>query len=112
MIAPRNAKKYAGLLLAFIFSCLLLTYQGCKKKRAEMGQVLYKHTHNPALKGANMDEFAAVFKRVLARNRDKMSNPDLVIKYYEENDYEPVFVMDHLWNGDLSTVISYYKKAK
>jgi len=111
MIAPRNAKKCAGLILAFVLGCLLLTYQGCKNKRAEMGKVLYKHTHNPALKDANMDEFAVVFKRVLAENRDKMSNPDLVINYYDQNDYEPVFVMDHLWNGDLATIISYYKRA-
>lgn len=111
MIAQHNAKKLTAFLLAFVFGCLLLTYQGCKKKRAEMGQVLYKHTHNPAFKDASLEEFAAVFKRVLAENRDNMSNPGLVIKYYDENDYEPVFVMDHLWNGDLSTMISYYKRA-
>jgi len=111
MIAFRHAKNCADFVLAFIFGCLMLTYQGCKKKRDEMGQVLYKHTHNPALKDATLEEFATVFKRVLAENRDNMSNPDLVIKYYDENDYEPVFVMDHLWNGDLSTMISYYKRA-
>ncbi|MGZ3945656.1 MAG: hypothetical protein ACXVJB_11995 [Mucilaginibacter sp.] len=69
---------------------MLLTYPGCKKRRDEMGQILFKHTHNPALKDASLEEFAIVFKRVLAKNREKMSNPDLVIKYYDENDYEPV----------------------
>jgi L,D-transpeptidase YcbB len=111
MIALLNAKKCAGLLLAFIFGCLLLTYQGCKKKRDEMGQILYKHTHNPVLKDASQEDFAMVFKRVLAQNRNSLSNPDLIMKYYHENDYEPVFVMNHLWNGDLRTMISYYKRA-
>ena len=62
MTAFRHAKNCAGFVLAFIFGCLMLTYQGCKKKRDEMGQVLYKHTHNPALKDATLEEFATVFK--------------------------------------------------
>jgi len=111
MIARPDAKKLTAFILAFILGCLMLTYEGCKKKRAEMGKILYKRTHNSAFKDADPDEFAVVFKHVLVQNRDNMTNPDLIIKYYDEHDYEPVFVMDHLWNGDINTMTRYFDKA-
>ncbi|MBS1533066.1 MAG: L,D-transpeptidase family protein [Bacteroidetes bacterium] len=89
----------------------MLAWQGCKKKRSDMGKILYKHTHNPIFKDADLDEFAVVFKKVLVQNRDNMSNPDLVTKYYAGHDYEPVFVMNHLWNGDIKTMLAYFDKA-
>jgi L,D-transpeptidase YcbB len=106
-----NAKQYTCLALALLLSCLLLTLPGCKKKRTEMGKVFYKHTHNPVYKDLDEDEFTVVFKKVLAQNRDNMANPDFIINYYDQNDYEPVFVMDHLWNGDIDAMLGYFKKA-
>lgn len=106
-----NVKKYTCLTLTFVLCCLLITFQSCKKRRSEMGRILYKQTHNSVFKNADQDEFAVVFKKVLAENRDKMSNPDFIISYYEDHDYEPVFVMNHLWNGDLKTEAGYYRKA-
>jgi murein L,D-transpeptidase YcbB/YkuD len=111
MIAQHNAGRITAFLLIFILGCLMFTYQGCKKRRSEMGKILYKRTHNSAFKNADPDEFAVVFKRVLNQNRDNMSNPDIIIKYYDEHGYEPVFVMDHLWNGDIKTMTGYFDKA-
>ena len=105
-----SAKKVLHLF-ALLFFCLIITFPGCKKKRSEMGTILYKRTHNPIFRDANGDDFAVVFKRVLQANRDKLANPDFISNYYDQHDYEPVFVMDHLWNGDISTMIGYYGKA-
>ncbi|MFI5162662.1 MAG: L,D-transpeptidase family protein [Sphingobacteriales bacterium] len=104
-----RAKKYCCLALAFLF-CFFI-FQGCKKKRSEMGKVFYKHTHNSVYKDLDEDDFAVVFKKVLAANRGNMTNPDFITNYYDQNDYEPVFVMDHLLNGDLDTMLAYFKKA-
>src|SRR5579872_2081445 len=104
-----DCKKCSYIALAFLF-CFFI-FQGCKKKRSEMGKVFFKHTHNPVYKDLDADDFTVVFKKVLAENRDKVSNPDFIINYYDQNDYEPVFVMDHLWNGDLNTMLAYFKKA-
>lgn len=106
-----NVKKYTSLTLVFVLCCLLITFQSCKKHRSEMGNTLYKHTHNSVFKNADEDEFAAVFKKVLEANRDKMSNPDFIISYYEKHNYEPVFVLSHLWNSDLKVETDYYHKA-
>ena len=76
-----------------------------------MGKELYKQTHNPIFKDADEEEFAAVFKKVLEVNRKKITNPDFLIKYYDQDGYYPVFVMDHLWNGDIRTMIESYRKA-
>ena len=76
-----------------------------------MGKIFFKHTHNPVYKDLDGDDFTVVFKKVLAENRDNVSNPYFIINYYDQNDYEPVFVMDHLWNGDLNTMLAYFKKA-
>jgi murein L,D-transpeptidase YcbB/YkuD len=111
MILSSSAKKHNRLVLVFIFLSLVFIFEGCKKKRSEMGSVLFKHTHNPIFKDANEEAFAAVFKKVLAQNRDMMSNPDFISGYYGQNDYKPVFVLDHLWNGDLGLMTSYYEKA-
>ena len=111
MTTPGRSQKTLLFTLALLSGLLLLTYQSCKRKRSEMGQVLYKHTHNSVFKSVDPDEFAVVFKRVLATNRSKMSNPDFMSHYYAANGYEPVFVLYHLWDGDLETMLSYYKKA-
>jgi len=111
MTTPGRSPKTLLYTLALLSGCLMITINGCKKKRTEMGQTLYKHTHNPAFKDADPEEFAAVFKRVLAVNRAKMSNPDFMSHYYASNGYQPVFVMDHIWNGDVETMVAYYRKA-
>ncbi|HZX57426.1 MAG TPA: L,D-transpeptidase, partial [Mucilaginibacter sp.] len=102
-------KKFAYIALAFLF-CFSI-FQGCKKKRSEMGKVFFKHTHNPVYKDLDGDDFTVVFKKVLAGNKNNVSNPDFITNYYDQNDYEPVFLMNHLWNGDLNTMLAYFKKA-
>src|SRR6185312_6903628 len=106
-----NRKQSAFSVLVLLLLPLLLTIDGCKKKRSEMGQIMFKHTHNPVFKDVDPDEFTAVFEKLLKRNRENISNPDFVNKYYADNDYEPVFVLDHLSDGDISTMVRWFRKA-
>jgi murein L,D-transpeptidase YcbB/YkuD len=89
----------------------MLTFQGCKNKRSEMAGILYKRTHNIVFKDIDPDEFSAVFKKMLARKKLEIANPQLISSHYNKEDYEPVFVMDHLWNGDLKAMVDKYRKA-
>src|ERR1700676_4090226 len=111
MIIPDKTKRIASFVLVLIFCCLMLTFQGCKNKRSEMASILYKRTHNIVFKDIDPDEFSAVFKKILARKKLEIANPQLISSNYSKEDYEPVFVMDHLWNGDLKAMVDKYRKA-
>ncbi len=76
-----------------------------------MGNILYTKTKNKVFKDVTPEGFAEVFKKVLADEKSKLAYPNLISTYYDENDYDPIFVMDHLFNGDLKAAISYYGKA-
>jgi len=76
-----------------------------------MANILYKKTKNKVFKKLEPDAFADVFKNVLDSERSKLKNPDLIISYYDQNDYDPIFMMQHLQNDDFKTMISYYDKA-
>src|SRR5581483_6623739 len=82
-----------------------------KKRRSELGKILYKQSHNPVFKDVDDEEFALVFKKVLKVNRARISNPNVISAYYDGNGYDPVFITDHLWNGDLDTMLEYYRRA-
>jgi len=111
MIILNNAKRTPRFILVLILCCLTITLQNCKRKRSEMATILYKKTHNKIFKDIDPDEFAQYFKRTLRNERSKMANPQLVFDHYDQNDYEPVFVLDHLWNGDLQAMVEKYRKA-
>ncbi|MBS1525876.1 MAG: L,D-transpeptidase family protein [Bacteroidetes bacterium] len=111
MTTLRNAKKTVLAILALIFLLPVVFMQSCKKKRTEMGSILYKHTHNAVYKNADEKEFAAVFRKVLATNGEQMANPQIIRDYYKKTDYEPVLVLNHLWNGDISSMLKDYREA-
>src|ERR1700759_1974516 len=110
MIIFTNTKRNAGFVLVSIFFCLA-TLPGCKKKRPEMAAILFKRTHNKVFKDIKPDEFTAVFKRELTREREVMSNPQMIRAHYEENDYEPDFVLYQLWSGGIDAMLAKYQKA-
>ena len=76
-----------------------------------MGQVLFIKTKNKVFKDVTPEGFAEVFKKVLAADSSKMAYPKVLMAYYQQNDYDPIFVMDHLFNGDLKTSVIAYQNA-
>jgi murein L,D-transpeptidase YcbB/YkuD len=106
-----NIKK--KLLPVFISTlCILtLTIQSCKKSRSDMGAELYKKTKNKVFKDATPEGLTEVFKQVLTQDKAKMSNTNLISGFYEQNGYDPVYVMDHIFNGDVDITANYFEKA-
>jgi murein L,D-transpeptidase YcbB/YkuD len=107
----KSSKKFAFpvILLLFIASTFIL--QSCKKNRSDMGKVLYTKTKNKVFKDVTPEGFAEVFKKALANEKSKMAYPKVITAYYTQNNYDPVLLMDHLFNGDLKTSIEYYQLA-
>jgi len=97
--------------LLLLFIPLSLIYQGCKKSRSDMGKILFKKTKNKVFKNVTPEGFTPVFQKVLNEERSKLNNPSIITAYYEQHDYDPVFLMDHLPNDDLKLILSYYQKA-
>ena len=106
-----NAKRNNCFILVLILCCLVAIFQGCKKKRSEMSAILFKRTHNPVFKDLDQDEFTAYFKKELEKEKSKINNSQLIIDHYDQNDYEPDFVLYHLWDGGLQAMLSKYRKA-
>lgn len=97
--------------ILIIFSCILITLQSCKKKRPEMANRLYKETHNKIFKRITPEGFSEVFKNVIDSEKSKLAYPQLIANFYEQNDYDPQLIMDHLFNHDLSIAAAYFMKA-
>jgi murein L,D-transpeptidase YcbB/YkuD len=106
-----TVKKNAVPVFVIIISALILTFQSCKKKRSEMANMLFKKTHNKIYQDATPEDFSAVFKKVLADEKSKMTHADFIINYYKKNNYQPEFVMQHLFNNDLATADDYFMHA-
>ena len=106
-----SVKKIILPFTIFILAVSVLTFQSCKKKRSDLANVLYKKTKNKVFRDVTPDGFAEVFKNVLDSEKTKITHPEIIAAYYENNDYDPEFLMNHLFNNDLLTVVSYYDKA-
>jgi murein L,D-transpeptidase YcbB/YkuD len=74
-----------------------------------MGKTLYQKTKNKIFKDVTPDGFATVFQQVLADEKSQLTNPLLITTFYEQNDYDPIFVMDHIILKDLDA--SYFERA-
>jgi len=111
MIRLYPVKKITVTFLIFFLPALVLTFQSCKKKRSEMANVLFKKTHNKVFRDITPEGFAEVFKKEIAAARPKLQHADFIIDYYEKNNFKPVFIMDHLFNGDLAKADDYYMRA-
>jgi murein L,D-transpeptidase YcbB/YkuD len=104
-------KKTAVPVLILLILSILLTFQSCKKKRSEMANVLYKKTHNKVFRDVTPEGFSEVFEKMLKGERSKLIHADFILSYYDKTGYKPEFVMDHLFNGDLTTTTNYYMQA-
>jgi murein L,D-transpeptidase YcbB/YkuD len=98
-------------LLLILCAIVLLTVESCKKKRSDMANALYKITPNKAFKSITPEGFEPVFKKVLDDEKKNLNNPQQIAAFYEQNEYDPSFVMDHLGNGDLKAFGDYLQKA-
>jgi murein L,D-transpeptidase YcbB/YkuD len=106
-----SVKKIILPFLIFTLSVSVLTFQSCKKKRSPMANVLFKKTHNKIFKDFTSEDFSEVFKKVLDSEKAKVTHPGIITAYYEHNDYKPEFVIDHIFNNDLLTAVSYFQKT-
>ncbi|TWR25139.1 L,D-transpeptidase family protein [Mucilaginibacter pallidiroseus] len=106
-------KKTSKIAPAIIGLCLLaFGLQSCKKKsRSDMGQQLYKKTNNKIFKDATPEGLEVVFKEELAKKKGSLTNPKVIAAYYESTDYDPHFVMDNIFNGDVDLTANYFQKA-
>ncbi len=106
-VTTNKTSTLATLLLAFT---LLLTIQSCKKKHSEIADDLFKITQNKVFKDADPDAYAEVFKKELAAEKKELANEPVIEAYYQANDYQPVFTLNHLANGDLDAIPGYFEK--
>ena len=83
----------------------------CKKSHSDLGKVLFAETGNTVYKNIESDAFTAVFKKMLQEQQSGLSNPKLVASFYEKNGYEPVIILQHVKQGELKTLVSYFNRA-
>lgn len=94
------------MLLVVVFGL-----QSCKKSRSDLAKALYSETKNKVFKELIPDTFAVVLKKTLEEKRATLNNPKLITAYYEQNDYEPALVLQHLPKGQLKTMTDYLNKS-
>lgn len=76
-----------------------------------MGGALYKETKNKVFKDVTPEGFAEVFEKVLSDEKGKLTYGKTIANFYAQNEYDPIFVMDHIANGDLKDIVAHYKSA-
>jgi len=103
-------KKYTTLIL-IAFIALASVFQSCKKSRSDMGKILFQKTKNKVFKDVTPDGLADVFQKVLTDEKSNLTYGSFISKFYQQNNYDPVFVMDHIFNKDLKTAVTYYQNA-
>src|SRR6185503_1691641 len=92
-------------------SALILIFPACRKKRPEMATRLYKLTHNKIFKDASPDSFRVAFEQVFNQKKASLNHPDFIMSVYTTNNFTPVFVLNHLYNGDLDKLTEYLDRA-
>lgn len=98
--------------IALLSLSVLLVANGCKKKQhSPMAQILYKKYQNKVYNQLDPEAFSAVFQQMLVEKKALMTNPKLISAYYEQHDYEPMFVLEQLPKDNLQILESYYQKA-
>lgn len=101
MIKFIAARKVTALFVFFALSAFIITFQSCKKKRSETADILLKKTHNKIFNDFTTQGYQVVFKRVFNEEKHKLSHARVIAEWYGSNHYQPVFVLNHLFNGGL-----------
>jgi murein L,D-transpeptidase YcbB/YkuD len=105
-----NTKYRFRVALALVLFAAAV-FQSCKKSKSEIGQELFKETKNRIFKKVENDAFADVFKKVLGDKKSDLGNPRFIAAFYEENDYDPVLLMQHLPKEGLKGLADHLNKA-
>jgi murein L,D-transpeptidase YcbB/YkuD len=110
----RNTKKLTSFILAITFIATVFTFQACRKKKArsDMGKILFDKSQNKVFKDITPEGFAPFLQKALVQQKAKLVNPSLITSWYEQNGYDPSFVMEHLPNDDLKTFLGYLINSK
>jgi murein L,D-transpeptidase YcbB/YkuD len=111
MKAPSCYKKSLLLAVSLPFFIFFLTLPGCKNKPAEIAKVLYKKTPNKVFRDIYDDDFAVVFKKVLAEEKVNMTYPQWITDYYDSIGYKPVLFLADIQNGSFNNLTDYYDKS-
>src|ERR1700733_15020852 len=106
-----SVKKRILPVLIIILSVSIVAFQSCKKKRSAIAGILFKKTHIKVLKDFSPEDFSLVFKKVLDSGKIKVAHRNIIRAYYQQNDYKPEFLIDHLFNNDLLAAADYFEKA-
>ncbi len=104
-------KRTFKVTLLVLFIGLVIILNGCRKKRTEIAKDLFKKTHNKVFKDITEEGFAEAFKKEIKAEGESIPNIDIISIYYQQNEYEPTFVLKHLFNGDLDKAAEYFEKA-
>lgn len=96
------------MLLLF---CLMFTFQSCKKSRSDIGKVFFQETKNKIFKKVEAEAFATVFNKTLEEKRASLKNPKLISSFYENNDFDPVLMMQHLPKAQLKALTGHLNKS-
>ncbi|WP_299290348.1 L,D-transpeptidase family protein [uncultured Mucilaginibacter sp.] len=101
--------RYTQIVLLSLL--VLLVVNGCKKKHSPMAQILFKKYQNKVYNNLDPEAFSTVFQQMLVEKKALMTNPKLISAFYEQHNYEPMFVLQHLPKDELQVVASYYQRA-
>jgi len=98
--------------IVFLSLLVLFVINGCKKKHhSEMAKIMNDKFKNKVFNQLDPEQFSAVFQQMLIERKALMTNPQLISAFYEQHDFEPVFVLEHLPKDELQVVESYYQRA-
>lgn len=77
-----------------------------------MGKELYSASKNKVFKDVTPEGFSQVFQKLLADEKAKIKQPQVILPFYQNNGYDPVFIMDHIVKEDFNPANEYFAKAK
>jgi murein L,D-transpeptidase YcbB/YkuD len=113
ILDTKNMRKAKWpLFMLAICAFFTITTESCKRtKRSDMAQTIYKVNKNKAFNKVTPEGFEPVFQKVLADKKAKLTNPQLITSFYEQNGYDPVLVLDHMEGEDLKSLAAYLQHA-
>ncbi len=111
MIDRTTVKKITVHFLVLILPLLLFTLNGCKKKRPELANILFKKTHNKVFQDITPEGFKSALNDAYNQNKSQLQHPGAILDFYKQNHFEPVFLLNHVFNGDLDAAADYFSHA-
>jgi murein L,D-transpeptidase YcbB/YkuD len=104
--------KLINYCCAFALIAITFTFQACKKSRSDMGKQLFDASKNKVFKDVTPEGFAPVLQKLLAEEKAKLKQSQVILPFYESNGYDAVFVMDHIIKEKFNPANEYLLKAK